>query len=87
MASKSEPVQSKNLDISKQKSLLLKRRAEARALKEPPGRLSPSCFQLDFLQEQKTSAAGAGWLGRGEGRLLQDIAALPTPVASVPWLP
>lgn len=67
MASKSEPVQSKNLDIFEQKSLLLKCRAEARALKEPPGRCSPSCFQPDFLQDQKASAASAGWLGQAGG--------------------
>lgn len=64
VASKQEPVQSKSLDISEQKSLLLTCRAEARALKEPPGRSNPSCFQLDFLQEQKIATAGTGWMGQ-----------------------
>lgn len=82
VASKSEPVQSKNLDISKQNSLLLKSRAETRALKEPPGRSNPSCFQLDFLQEQKTPAAGAGWLGHA-GWKEQGASQPPWPVSSV----
>lgn len=47
-SSKSEPMQSKDLDIPEQKSLLLKHRAEEKVLEEPPGWNSP-LFLAGFL--------------------------------------
>lgn len=63
-SSKSEPMQSKDLDILEQKSLLLKHRAEAKALEEPPGWNSPF-FLAGFLvrTENIRSQCWVAWEG------------------------
>lgn len=60
-SSKSEPTQSKDVDIPEQKSLLLKHRAEEKVLEEPPGWNSP-LFLAGFLV--RTQNIHSQWLGK-----------------------
>lgn len=64
-SSKSEPMQRKDLDILEQKSLLLKHRAEEKALEESPG-WNSSLFLAAFLVRTENIhsqcwVAGEGW--------------------------